>query len=98
MLEKPLVLKTFPDRNERGRRMVWRTRPPPCWTPEAPRSTGLGHRGSDVLHQVGLLPGEAAVLVGRAAKMAVSGGATIDRPVQFERAADVGRRQTEDLR
>ena len=30
--------------------------------------------------------------------MAVSGGAAVDRPVQLERAADVGRRQAEELR
>src|SRR5262245_7072641 len=71
---------------------------PPCWTRCAPASTGLGHRASDVPHQVGLLPGEAAVLVGRTAEMAVGGGAPVDRPVELERAADVGRREPEDFR
>ena len=41
--------------------------------------------------EVGLLPGEAAVLVRRAAEMAVGRGAAVDRPVELERAADVGR-------
>ncbi len=36
-------------------------------------------------------------LSGRAAEMAVGRGAAIDRPVELERAADVGRRQREDL-
>ena len=41
--------------------------------------------------QIGLLPREAAVLVGRAAEVAVGRGAAIDRLVELERAADVGR-------
>src|SRR5262249_46631952 len=80
-----------------GRIWTWRAQPPPCWTPYAPASTGLGHRGSDVLHQIGFLPGETAVLVWCSAEMAVSGGAAIDRPVELERAADVDRREPEDF-
>src|SRR5262245_58327662 len=55
-------------------------------------------RAADVLDQIGLLPGEAAVLVGGAAEVPVGGGAPVDRPVELERAADVGRRETEDFR
>src|SRR5262249_40536491 len=80
-----------------GRIWTWRSQPPPCWTPYAPASTGLGHRGSDVLHQIGCRPGETAVLVWCSAEMAVSGGAAIDRPVELERAADVDRREPEDF-
>src|SRR5262249_8581406 len=58
----------------------------------------LAERALELADQVGLLPGEAAVLLGSAAEMAVSGGAPIDRPVELERAADVGRRQPENLR
>src|SRR5438477_13199193 len=47
--------------------------------------------------EIGLLPREAAVLVRRTAEMPVSGSAAIDRPVELERAADVGRRETEHL-
>src|SRR6516162_10178726 len=80
-----------------GRTLKPGPQPPPCWTPYAPASTGLGHRGSDVLHQIGFLPGETAVLVWCSAEMAVSGGAAIDRPVELERAADVDRREPEDF-
>src|SRR5262249_56188885 len=76
---------------------TWRFQPPPCWTPYAPTSTGLGHRGSDVPHQVGFLPGETAVLVGRTAEMAVSGGAAIDPPGELWRAAGGDRREPEDF-
>src|SRR5438105_1284851 len=47
--------------------------------------------------EVGALPGEAAVAVRLAAEMAVGSGAPVDRPVELQRAADVGRRQTEQL-
>src|ERR1700704_6038298 len=57
----------------------------------------LADRASDVLHQIRLLPGEAAVLVRCAAEMTIGGGAPIDRPVQLERAANVGRCEAEDV-
>src|SRR5665213_2428087 len=40
----------------------------------------------DPAREVGLFPGEAAVLVGRASEMTVSRRAPVDRPVQLERA------------
>src|SRR4051794_38800945 len=48
--------------------------------------------------QIGLLPREAAILVRCPAEMPISGRAAIDRPVELERAADVGRREAEHLR
>src|SRR5689334_24745576 len=45
----------------------------------------------EVLHQDGLLPREAAILVGLAAEMAVGGGAGIDRLVEVEMLADAAR-------
>ena len=58
----------------------------------------LLERRLDLRRQVGLLPGEAAILVRRAAEVAIGRGATVDRLVQLERAADVGRGQAEQLR
>ena len=55
------------------------------------------HRAPDGIGEVGLLPGEAAVLVGRAAEVAVGRGAPVDRPVELEGAADIGRGQAEQL-
>src|SRR3569833_2207181 len=60
-------------------------------------SKGLFHRALDLRGEVGLLPREAAVLLRLAAEMAVGGGAAIDRPVELQRAPDVGRRQAEQL-
>src|SRR5262249_46481039 len=70
---------------------------PPCWTCRAGASTGLAHRGPDVPDQVRLLPGEAAVFFRRTTEVAVGGGAAVDRPVQLERATDIGRREPENL-
>src|ERR1700744_4358043 len=56
------------------------------------------HRALQLGGEIGLLPREAAVLFRRAAEMAVGGGTLINRPVQLQRAADVGRRQAEQLR
>ena len=58
----------------------------------------LFHRTFNRCGEIGLLPGEAAILVRRAAEMTVGGGAPVDRPVELEGAADVGRRQAEQLR
>src|SRR3954452_18759577 len=58
----------------------------------------LLQRALELAHEVGLLPGEAAVLFRGAAEVAVGRRAAVDRPVQLQRAADVGRRQPEDLR
>src|SRR5712691_5617137 len=52
----------------------------------------------DRVHQIGPLPGEAAVLFRRPAEMPVGGGAAIDRPAQLERAPDVRRAQRKELR
>src|SRR5690348_7053371 len=46
---------------------------------------------------IGPLPGEAAVLFGGAAEVTIGRGAAVDRAVQLQRAADVGRRQAEQL-
>src|SRR3954447_21194691 len=59
---------------------------------------GFLERLAQARREVGLLPREAAVLIGCAAEMAVSRGAPIDRPIELERAADVGRREAEHLR
>src|SRR6185312_13816803 len=58
----------------------------------------LPDRAFDRPGEVGLLPGEAAVLVRRAAEMAVGCRAAVDRPVELERTADIGRGQPEQLR
>src|SRR5512141_2151040 len=58
----------------------------------------LFHRALDRGGEVGLFPGKAAVLLGRAAEMAVGRGAPVDRSVELERAADVGRGKAEQLR
>src|SRR5262249_26219148 len=52
----------------------------------------------ELAHQVGLLPGEAAVLLRLTAEVAVGRGAAIDRPVELERAAGGGRGQPGDFR
>src|SRR5690606_17651004 len=53
----------------------------------------ISHRALDHLGEVGLLPGESALVVRRAAEMTVGRGARIDRPVQVEMLADAARRQ-----
>src|SRR5207245_5502325 len=51
------------------------------------------HRALERFDEVGLLPGEAALIVRRAAEMAVGRGARVDRPVEVEVLADAARRQ-----
>ena len=46
---------------------------------------------------IGLLPGEAAVRVRRAAEVAIGGGPGIDRPVEIEVCPDAARGQAHDL-
>src|SRR5499427_10896689 len=58
----------------------------------------LLHRASDRGCEVGLFPGEAAVFLGRAAKMTVGRSPLVDRPVELERAANIGRGKAEQLR
>src|SRR5579863_3648806 len=58
---------------------------------------GLPHRALELIGEIGALPGEATVLLRRAAEMAVRGGALVDRPVELERAANIGRSQRENL-
>src|ERR1039458_7119208 len=50
------------------------------------------HRAPDGVGEIGLFPGEAAVLVGRAAEMAVGRGAPVDRAAELEGAADIDRK------
>src|SRR5205085_1846701 len=57
--------------------------------------TVMSQRPFQSVAEIGLFPRKATVLVHRAAEMTVSGGAAIDRPVQLQRAADIGRRQPE---
>src|SRR5690242_13365372 len=66
----------------------------------APHHEGrkLSNRAADRVGEVGALPGDTAVLFRGAAEMAVGGGPAIDRPVELEGAADVGRPQREKLR
>src|SRR5689334_15256208 len=58
----------------------------------------LLHRAADGRSKIGLLPGEATVLLRRAAKMAIRRCAFVDWAVELERAANICRRQTEQLR
>src|SRR5262249_51337878 len=57
----------------------------------------LLHRASDRGREVGFLPREAAIFFGRAAEVAIGGGALVDRPIELERPPDVGRGETEEL-
>src|SRR5208282_909995 len=50
-----------------------------------------------LIGEIGLLPGEAAIGVGRAAEMAVGGGARVDRPVELQMGADAARAQIHHL-
>src|SRR5579871_1875471 len=56
------------------------------------------HRSPERVGEIDPFPGETAILVDRAAEMAVSGGAAIDRTIEFERAPNVGWRQAEHFR
>src|SRR5690348_6504424 len=49
-------------------------------------------------HEIEPFPGEAAVAVRLAAEMTVSRRALVDRLVELQRAADIGRTQREDVR
>src|SRR3954470_7373771 len=55
------------------------------------------NRALERLDEVGLLPGEAALIVRRAAEMAVGRGARIDRAVEVEMGADTARGQVHRL-
>src|SRR6185437_7604416 len=57
------------------------------------REARSADRAAQRVGEVGLLPREAAVGVGRAAEMAVGRGARIDRPVELEVLADAARRE-----
>src|SRR6187399_2494789 len=62
------------------------------------RKRRLSYRAADCRSEVGPLPGESAVLVGRAAEMPIGCRTLVDWPVQLERAPDIGRREPEQLR
>src|ERR1700761_4556892 len=67
----------------------------------SPRKRGevkKSHRALQLIDEIGPLPGEPAVLFGGAAEMTVGRGALVDRAVELQRAADVGRRQAEQFR
>src|SRR3954470_12496064 len=49
------------------------------------------------LDQVGFLPGEAALVIGRTAEMAVGRGARVDRAIEIEMAADAARGEVHRL-
>src|SRR5437868_10508610 len=65
--------------------------------PASPRKRGEArkklNRALQHFGEIGLLPGEAALIVGRAAEMTVGGGARINRLVEIEMLADAARRQ-----
>src|SRR5580700_7460625 len=63
------------------------------------RSSGAtkSKRPAQLLGQVGPLPREAAVVLGRAAEMAVRRGALVERPVQLEMLADAARGEVDEL-
>src|SRR5262249_53414384 len=75
----------------------WTWRPALLARPRLRASTGSAHGAPDFLDQVGLLPGEAPVLVRRPTKMAVGRGAPVDGSVESQATADVGRREPKDL-
>lgn len=54
-------------------------------------------RALERFDEIGLLPGEAALIVGRAAEMAVGRGARVDRAVEIEMGADAARGQVHRL-
>src|SRR6266436_2069404 len=56
-------------------------------------SNTRSQRALERFGEVGLLPGEAALIVRRATEMAVGRGTRIDRPVEIEMAADTARGQ-----
>src|SRR5581483_10129907 len=75
--------------------------PPRKSAATSPRRRGevkKSHRTLQLIDEVGPLPREAAVLFGGTAEMTIGRGAVVDRPIQLQRAADVGRRQPEQLR
>jgi hypothetical protein len=55
------------------------------------RDQGGSERAPQLIDQIELLPGEATVQFGGSAKMAIGGGATIDRSVQTQMRADTAR-------
>src|SRR5262249_1345841 len=71
-------------------------------TGRASRHPGFGEtlleRALELADQIGLLPGEAAVLFRRTSEVTVGRGAAVDRAVELERPADVRGREPEQLR
>src|SRR4051794_13883652 len=66
----------------------------------SPRKRGevrASERALERLDQIGLFPGEAALVVGRAAEMAVGRGACVDRTVEVEMATDAARGEVHRL-
>src|SRR5258708_38719452 len=67
----------------------------------SPRKRGevrkKSHRALQHFGEVGLFPGEAALIVRRAAEIAVGRGPRINRPVEIEMLADAARRQVHRL-
>src|SRR5262249_44817553 len=61
------------------------------------RDRRLPHRAANCGGEIGPFPGEAAVLVWRAAEMPVGRGALVDRSVELESATDVGGGEPEQL-
>src|SRR4051794_18230783 len=62
------------------------------------RMTVVLNRALERFGEIGLFPGEAALIVGGAAEMAVGRGAGVDRPVEVEMGADAARRQIHRFR
>src|SRR6266498_2506668 len=60
---------------------------------ERPGMTQGLNRALQRFDQIGLLPGEAALIVRRAAEMAVGRSARVDWAIEIEMAADAARRQ-----
>ena len=78
-----------------GRSLRPRRRPCRC-DRRAPSPASLRTR-PQLWHEVEPFPGEAAIGLGRAAEMAVGGGARIDRLVEAEMRADAARREIHQL-
>src|SRR5882757_10272657 len=66
-------------------------------SPQAGRGKKESHGALQRLGEIGLLPGEAALIVGGAAEMAVGRSARVDRAVEIEMLADAARRQIHRL-
>ena len=86
-----------------GQQCLGQTLPPQAQRPAAPATVNArarcfsgqisSERAAELVGDVGALPGEAAIRIGRAPEMPVGRGARVDRLVEAEMSADAARRQ-----